>query len=67
MNDQSSIDGIGRVDGRLLPRILDYVARDKASTLEDIAKLLKVSEHTERAVMREMRGRGRSRNEGLEQ
>lgn len=45
-------DGIGRVDGRLLLRVLDYVDRDKASTLEDIAKLLKVSEPTAARMLR---------------
>lgn len=48
-------DGIGRIDGRLLLRVLDHVDRDKASTLEDIAKLLKVSEHTATRMLRNAR------------
>jgi hypothetical protein len=48
-------EGVGRIDGRLLLRILDYLDRDKASTLADIAKLLKVSEHTATRMLRNAR------------
>lgn len=48
-------DGVGRVDGRLLIRALDYISRYGGSTVLEVAQHLGVSEPTAQRLFRNAR------------
>lgn len=45
-------DGIGRVDGRLLLRAMNYIAKHGGATTEEVAKHLRVSTFTVQRLFR---------------